>query len=56
MTLARKALDLVDAHWPHGWHCARCAGTRSCMTRSIVGTVMEHTRLPLTVWFLAITC
>lgn len=58
------------ARWPQGWVCPRCASTRYACTHnarrlweclgcgyqcsSIVGTVFEHTKLPLSLWFLAI--
>jgi transposase-like protein len=61
---------LFALRWPKGWSCARCACTRYACTHngrklwecldcgyqssSIVGTVLEHTKLPLSVWFLAI--
>lgn len=61
---------LFASRWPKGWSCPRCQGTRYSRTHngralweclgcgyqcsSIVGTVFEHTKLPLSVWFLAI--
>jgi transposase-like protein len=61
---------LFASRWPQGWSCSRCACTRYACTHngrklwecldcgyqssSIVGTVFEHTKLPLSVWFLAI--
>lgn len=61
---------LFASRWPAGWSCPRCQGTRYACTHngrrlweclgcgyqcsSIVGTVFEHTKLPLSVWFLAI--
>ena len=58
------------SRWPQGWVCPRCKGTRYACTHngrrlweclgcgyqcsSIVGTVFEHTKLPLSIWFLAI--
>lgn len=58
------------SRWPQGWNCPRCAGARYACTHhgrklweclgcgyqcsSIVGTVFEHTKLPLSIWFLAI--
>lgn len=60
---------LVKARWPQGYVCGRCQCTRFSPTHNgrrlwqckdcgyqssaIVGTVMEHTKLPLTTWFLA---
>ena len=61
---------LVMSRWPQGWRCARCQCSRYCLTQhgrklwecldcgyqssSIVGTIFEHTKLPLTTWFLAL--
>jgi transposase-like protein len=61
---------LVKMRWPTGWQCSRCSCQRYACTHngrklwecldcgyqssSIVGTVLEHTKLPLSVWFLAI--
>lgn len=61
---------LFASRWPRGWSCPRCQGSRYACTHngrrlweclgcgyqcsSIVGTVMEHTTLPLSLWFLAI--
>ena len=61
---------LYASRWPQGWQCSRCDGRRYCCTHngrrlwecldcgyqcsSIVGTVFENTKLPLTIWFLAI--
>ena len=61
---------LIKARWPNGFICDRCQCTRYSPTHngrrlwqckdcgyqssSIVGTVMEHTKLALTTWFLAI--
>lgn len=61
---------LFDSRWPQGWSCLRCACTRHACTHngrrlweclscgyqcsSIVGTIFEHTKLGLSVWFLAI--
>ncbi|SER48556.1 Transposase zinc-ribbon domain-containing protein [Nitrosomonas sp. Nm51] len=61
---------LSVSRWPQGWNCSRCDGKRYCCTHngrrlwecldcgyqssSIVGTVFENTKLPLTIWFLAI--
>ena len=58
------------SRWPQGWRCPCCQGTRYACTHngrklwecldcgyqcsSIVGTVFEHTKLPLSIWFLAI--
>lgn len=58
------------SRWRQGWNCPRCAGARYACTHhgrklweclgcgyqcsSIVGTVFEHTKLPLSIWFLAI--
>ncbi len=60
---------VVAARWPNGFVCDRCQCTRFSPTHngrrlwqckdcgyqssSIVGSVMEHTKLPLTTWFLA---
>ena len=60
---------VVKARWPNGFVCDRCQCTRFSPTHngrklwqckdcgyqssSIVGSVMEHTKLPLTIWFLA---
>ena len=60
---------VVAARWPEGFVCDRCNCTRFSPTyngrrlwqckdcgyqsSSIVGSVMEHTKLPLTTWFLA---
>jgi transposase-like protein len=61
---------LFTSRWPQGWKCLRCDGKRYSCTyngrrlweclgcgyqcSSIVGTVFENTKLPLTIWFLAI--
>lgn len=61
---------LFKSRWPKGWSCPRCQCARHACTHngrrlweclgcgyqcsSIVGTVFEHTKLPLTLWFLAI--
>ena len=58
---------LFASRWPQGWRCARLFMTRNgtgrqlweCLicgyqSSSIVGTVFEHTKLPLSVWFLAL--
>lgn len=61
---------LFAARWSKGWCCSRCQATRyactyngrrlweclSCgyQSSSIVGTVFERTKLPLSTWFLAI--
>lgn len=61
---------VFSARWSKGWNCPRCKGKRHSCTHngrklweclecgyqcsSIVGTVFEHTKLPLTIWFLAI--
>ena len=61
---------LFTSRWPQGWKCLRCHGKRYSCTHngrrlwecldcgyqcsSIVGTVFENTKLPLTIWFLAI--
>jgi transposase-like protein len=61
---------LFELRWPQGWHCSRCSSAHYACTHngrklwecldcgyqssSIVGTVFEHTKLPLSVWFLAI--
>lgn len=60
---------LVAMRWPQGYQCTRCACKRVSITHhgrrlweclncgyqcsAIVGTIMEHTKLPLTKWFLA---
>lgn len=60
---------VVKARWPRGFVCDRCGDQRYSPTHngrrlwqckgcgyqssSIVGSVMEHTKLPLTTWFLA---
>jgi len=60
---------VVAARWPEGFVCDRCGCTQFSPTHngrrlwqckdcayqssSIVGSVMEHTKLPLTTWFLA---
>lgn len=60
---------LVKTRWPQGYCCPRCQGKRAALTHngrrlweclwcgyqcsSIVGTIMEATKLPLTKWFLA---
>ena len=61
---------LVALRWPRGWSCPRCQCARYARTHngrrlweclqcgyqcsSIVDTVFEHTKLGLSVWFLAI--
>jgi transposase-like protein len=61
---------LFASRWPNGWVCPRCQCARYSCTHngrrlweclecgyqcsSIVGTVFERTKLPLSVWFLAI--
>jgi len=61
---------LFASRWPRGWQCSRCDGTHYCCTHngcklwecldcgyqssSIAGTVFKYTKLPLTIWFLAI--
>jgi transposase-like protein len=61
---------LFVSRWPNGWVCPRCQCARYSCTHngrrlweclecgyqcsSIVGTVFERTKLPLSVWFLAI--
>ncbi len=68
-TEAQCEAAVVAARWPDGFVCDRCAYTRFSPTHngprlwqckgcgyqssSIVGSVMEHTKLPLTTWFLA---
>jgi len=60
---------LVQSRWPQGYCCPRCNEKRSALTyngrrlweclgcryqcSSIVGTIFEATKLPLTKWFLA---
>lgn len=62
--------ELVKARWSDGWSCSRCGCERCSITSngrklweclgcgyqssSIVGTIFEHTKLGLSVWFLAI--
>ncbi len=61
---------LFDARWPDGLNCPRCGGARFCRLSSrratfqcnhckrqlslLAGTVFQATKLPLTIWFLAI--
>ncbi|MEI8363336.1 MAG: IS1595 family transposase, partial [Betaproteobacteria bacterium] len=61
---------LVKMRWPKGWVCPKCASSRYASTHngrklwecldceyqcsSIAGTVFEHTKLPLSIWFLGI--
>jgi transposase-like protein len=61
---------LFASRWPNGWVCPRCQCARYSCTHngrrlweclecgyqcsSIVGTVFERTKLPLSIWFLAI--
>lgn len=61
---------LVAMRWPKGWICPKCACTRYAATHngrklweclgceyqcsSISGTVFQHTKLPLSIWFLGI--
>ena len=61
---------LFASRWPTGWRCPRCQCSRYALTHhgrklwecldcgyqcsSIVGTIFEHTKLPLTTWFLAL--
>ena len=68
-TEAQCEAAVVLARWPHGFVCDRCSCTRYSPTHngrklwqckecgyqssSIVGSVMEHTKLALTTWFLA---
>lgn len=68
-TEAQCEAAVVLARWPNGFVCDRCSCTRFSPTHngrrlwqckdcgyqssSIVGSVMEHTKLPLTKWFLA---
>jgi transposase-like protein len=69
-TDAQCEAALFASRWPSGWACPRCQCARYACTHngrrlwecldcgyqcsSIVGTVFEHTKLPLSVWFLAI--
>lgn len=69
-TEAQCESALFASRWPQGWKCSRCDGTHYCCTHngrklweclscgyqssSIAGTVFENTKLPLTIWFLAI--
>ena len=68
-TEAQCEAAVVLARWPQGFVCDRCCCTRYSPTHngrklwqckecgyqssSIVGSVMEHTKLALTTWFLA---
>lgn len=68
-TVEQCEAALVKSRWPQGYCCPRCAGVRAALTHngrrlweclgcgyqcsSIVGTVFEATKLPLTKWFLA---
>ena len=68
-TEAQCEAAVVLARWPQGFVCDRCSCTRYSPTHngrklwqckdcgyqssSIVGSIMEHTKLPLTTWFLA---
>ena len=62
---------LLEARWPKGFVCPRCAATghsafvrggltywqcRSCrhQTSLVSDTLFEHSRVPLTIWFLAL--
>lgn len=61
---------VFSSRWPQGWSCPRCEANRYSRTHngrklwecldcgyqcsSIVGTIFENTKLPLTIWFLAI--
>jgi hypothetical protein len=58
---------LMALRWPDGFHCPRCQGSayyavgrlfqcRACrhQTSLTAGTVMDSTKLPLRIWFLAI--
>ena len=61
---------LFDARWPDGLNCPRCGGARFCRLSTrratfqcnhckrqlslLAGTVFQATKLPLSIWFLAI--
>lgn len=69
-TDAQCEAALFASRWPSGWSCPRCQCARYACTHngrrlwecldcgyqcsSIVGTVFERTKLPLSLWFLAI--
>ena len=68
-TESQCAEALFQARWPSGFQCPSCGGRRYSVvkTRNLYqctachhqtsltsGTLFEHTKLPLTVWFLAI--
>lgn len=68
-TEAQCAKALFQARWPSGFRCPSCGGPRYSMIKTrtlyqctrchhqtslISGTLFEQTKLPLTVWFLAI--
>jgi transposase-like protein len=69
-TDAQCETHLFELRWPNGFVCNRCQCTRFSKTHnarrlweclgcgyqcsSIVGTVFEHTKLPLRTWFLGI--
>ena len=68
-TEAQCAEALFQARWPSGFQCPRCGGGRYSVVKTrhlyqcttchhqtslTSGTLFEHTKLPLTVWFLAI--
>lgn len=70
-TEAQCEAQLIQARWPQGFRCPKCAHDRSTQfqraalrywqcsacrhqTSLRAGTLMEHSHLPLTTWFLAI--
>lgn len=68
-TETQCAESLFQARWPSGFQCPECGGRRYSVVKTrnlfqcticrhqtslISGTLFEQTKLPLTVWFLAI--
>lgn len=55
-TEAHCAEAIKRVRWPQGFRCPRCDDARHCRHQASVtaGTMMEHSKLPLTTWFLAI--
>ena len=68
-TETQCAAALCQARWPSGFQCPGCGGRRYSVVKTrhlypcttchhptslTSGTLFEHTKLPLTVWFLAI--
>ena len=68
-TEAKCAEALFKARWPKGFQCPSCGGGRYSLVKTrklyqcsachhqtslISGTIFEQTKLPLTVWFMAI--